>query len=91
MTNLTLVVENSTSLKHQVLKNLQSHDGKYVSAFCAIRNIEDTEAAFDALHSLIADGLVESQTHSEHMFVLYRYRSELPLLRKYEHLQTAIC
>lgn len=82
MSNLSLVVDNKGSIKHQVLKNLMSHDGKPVSMFCAIRNVEDTGAAVDALQQLVREELVDRLELGMHRLVHYRYRSELGYFRR---------
>lgn len=82
MSNLTLVVDNRTSIKHRVLKNLMENDGKQVSMFHAIRNIDDTQAAIDALKTLVADGLIERKEIGAWKHVFYRYKSELGFFRR---------
>lgn len=82
MSNLTLIVDNRTSLKHRVLQNLKDHDGKPVSMFCAIRNIDDTSGAIDALNSLNKDGLIERSEVGPYRHVFYRFKSELALYRQ---------
>lgn len=82
MSNLTLVVDNKANIKHQVLQNLMFHGGKPVSMFCAIRNVEDTGAAIDALQSLLRDDLIERKEIGIHRLVLYRYRSEMGFFRR---------
>ncbi len=89
MSNLTLVIDNRTNVKHQILKNLQEHNGKPVSMFCAIRNIEDTFEATQALHELVSEDLVERRDFGHQNIFLYRYRSELNYYRRLEGLKSA--
>lgn len=93
MSNLTLVVDNKDSIKHQIIKNLKEHDGKPVSMICALRNISDIAEGSAGLQELVNDGLVERRLieapPAVGQFVYYRFRSELGLFRDFDRLKSA--